>query len=244
MAYEFSGGDGSSGQDAFKRNDVSLNGAIPCKSSGGAQNFTVMGWINPTSSGTFEALISKQKAGPPSNIRGFLLARSGGNKADFEVAKDNTNNSTVVGTSDLLAGVWHHVAGTYDFITDGTSVMKIYVDGVLEATKTDAVGPPNANSIALHIARYLDLNTLDGKLEDMRIYERVLSAAEISTIFAARGSDSIVAGLLLRMPLLQDAPGVNASGDQIDLSNLDNDMEVTTATTAAVDGNLGFGRRA
>lgn len=242
MAYEFSGGSGASGQDAFKRNDVSLNGAIPCKSSGGAQDFTVMGWFNPTASGTFETIISKQKVS--AIVRGFLLARSSGNKADFEVAKDNSNNSVLVGTSDALAGVWHHFAGTYDFVTDGTSVMKIYVDGVLEATKTDAVGPPNANTVALHIARYLNQNTLDGKLEDVRIYERVLSAAEISTVFATRGTDGIHKGLLLDVDLLQDAPGVNASGDQFDNSGQENDLEVTNATVAADEGVIRFRRRA
>lgn len=240
MAYDFGGGSGSPANDTFLRVDASLNGAIPCKSSGGAQEFTAMGWCDPDVDGSRLPIMSKQQIA--SIIRGFMLDRGSSNKANFEVAKDNSTVTSLLGTTDALAGTWRHYAGTYKFVTDGTSIMKVYLDGVPEGTTSTAVGPPNPNAVDLMIGKYLNNSTMNGTLEQIRIYDRVLTDAEIQTIHACRGVDGIVAGLILNAVLLQDAPGVNAAGDQIDASNQDNDMAVSNASTMANTGALRFRR--
>jgi hypothetical protein len=74
--------------------------------------------------------------------------------------------------------VWHHLAGTYD-----GSELKLYVDGALEAT-TAHIGSIATTTYNLNIGRntqYPD-RLYNGLIDDVRIYDRALSQAEIVTI--------------------------------------------------------------
>ena len=76
---------------------------------------------------------------------------------------------------------WHHLVGTYD----GT-IMKMYVDGVLQTTtlsQTDtivtgavdhAIGRDNSCAVGQYMS---------GKLDDFRIYSRALSATEVIQLY-------------------------------------------------------------
>ena len=48
----------------------------------------------------------------------------------------------------------------------------------------------------------------DGIIYDIRIYNRILSAAEVSTIYNMRGKDNIINGLVFR-PMLKGAAGLS-----------------------------------
>jgi cysteine-rich repeat protein len=75
---------------------------------------------------------------------------------------------------------WHHVAGTYD----GTD-LKIYIDGALVATKNYPGLTPDTTADALYIGGYMPGTTgpaytyFNDSVDEMRIYNRALSAAEV-----------------------------------------------------------------
>ncbi len=75
-------------------------------------------------------------------------------------------------------GVWHHVAGTYD-----GSELKLYLDGALLAT-TEHVGSIATNQFAVNIGRNSEADDgtrfYEGLIDDVRIYNRALSSAEIA----------------------------------------------------------------
>jgi len=75
----------------------------------------------------------------------------------------------------LATGRWQHVASTWDGTTK-----RVYLDGVLDTSETG--GSLTANSLPLGIGRILTPVTeesLVGSLDDVRIYNRALSADEI-----------------------------------------------------------------
>jgi hypothetical protein len=77
----------------------------------------------------------------------------------------------------------HHLAFVYD--SDGAE--KIYVDGVLVAAADVVTGTLNENEEPVRIGAYIwDVGVyhkyLAGSLDDLRIYDRVLSAPEIMAI--------------------------------------------------------------
>ena len=79
----------------------------------------------------------------------------------------------------LELGNWYLVAYT---VSEGGE-MKLYINGVLDASTTFS-GPPTSNTNALRIGSAYDLNyAAKGKIDEVRIYNRVLSAEEIRAHF-------------------------------------------------------------
>lgn len=82
----------------------------------------------------------------------------------------------------IPAYTWVHVVGTYDGIA-----LRIYVNGVLDASKP-VTGTTCANAEPLAIGAKNRTVTgvteayFDGRLDDVRVYGRALTAAEVKTI--------------------------------------------------------------
>jgi hypothetical protein len=92
----------------------------------------------------------------------------------------------VVGTKELRDGQWHHIAVVFDSDSDpDTSDLTLYVDGVAESVSY--LGLRAINTAAetdvylgsrLGGASYL----FSGLMDDVRIYSRALTAAEIAAM--------------------------------------------------------------
>ncbi len=92
---------------------------------------------------------------------------------------------------------WHHVVMTYDQAVGAT--VAVYVDGVLTASNPNATAWTWPAAQQLEIGRSHDAywRRLDGAMDDFRIYNRVLTDAEIAQLYA-NGSIVDQAALKLR----------------------------------------------
>ena len=83
--------------------------------------------------------------------------------------------------SGLSPKQWHHVV-----ITQNTSnnVKKIYVDNTLKATSTSTINNTNV-TYSLIIGGYQTYNNsvLNGKLDQIRVFNKVVSASEVTTLY-------------------------------------------------------------
>ena len=91
--------------------------------------------------------------------------------------------SQVWGLNDIADGEWHHVVGTWD----GTD-QSIYIDGVLDSTVVrPGIGQINNTVTPLEIGRAesggVPERYFSGQLDDLAIYSRALSAAEVLALF-------------------------------------------------------------
>lgn len=122
---------------------------------------------------------------------------SSGQKNSFRVQDDHgtantirfeVNSGYVVGSTDVLDDAWHHVAVTWE--DDGTPNVldaNLYVDGVLEAQSASLSAAMNTVSGSdVKIGRDDVGKFFDGIIDDVRIYDRALSAAEISGLSTLR----------------------------------------------------------
>ncbi len=84
-------------------------------------------------------------------------------------------NPSIAGTTAVGLNEWHHVAGTYD----GANI-NVYLDGVLDGTvaTTSAIGKNAANVLIGENPEAAGRNW-DGMIDDVRIYNRALSQAEL-----------------------------------------------------------------
>jgi fibronectin type 3 domain-containing protein len=76
----------------------------------------------------------------------------------------------------LAANVWYHLAATYDGET-----LRAYKNGVLVTTNTLPSGPPDPNPPVLRLGRHASAaQFFRGSIDEVRVYSRALSAAEIA----------------------------------------------------------------
>ena len=87
---------------------------------------------------------------------------------------------------------WHHVAVTYGQTTSDT--IAIYIDGALSSSVAVTNGWSWPTTQEIEIGRSHDAywKMLNGQMDDFRIYNRVLTDAEIATIAAPGTSDNLV----------------------------------------------------
>jgi len=85
--------------------------------------------------------------------------------------------------SASLLGAWHLVTGVYD----GTAY-RVYLDGTQIATVNSALAPgTGTNTIRIGAINETNQKFFNGSIDDARIYNRALSAAEITSIFNGNG---------------------------------------------------------
>lgn len=111
--------------------------------------------------------------------------------------------------TSLTLGLWTHVVGVLDY---ANATGEIYYNNVLVASGAlsgafGAAQTANTNSQSASIGcRANSTQGPNALIEDFRLYNRRLGPGEVSTIFAAKGKDAILDGLLHRYPLNDGAP--------------------------------------
>ncbi len=159
---------------------------------------TIDAWINPAVLG--RRVVDKITAG---GADGYLLDIWPGN-VRFIVGNKGVNGSTPLST-----GTWTHIAATYD-----GSQMRVYVNGVLDGFLGTSIAIPT-NNLPLRIgADQNGSNLFNGLIDEVEIFSRALSAAEILSIYSA-GSDGkcksvpglINAGIWTPPPFICGVPG-------------------------------------
>ncbi|WP_210520919.1 endo-beta-N-acetylglucosaminidase [Hymenobacter terricola] len=125
-----------------------------------------------TSSPFISSIIGMEDAGNVAEIR---LGDAGitGDRLQFAM---NTGALTrkVTSVSTLTAGVWYHVAATYDGLA-----MKLYLNGVLEASANTSA-TATANGAFSFGRNYASSRCLDGSIDEIRAWTRALTATEIA----------------------------------------------------------------
>src|SRR6266542_1224121 len=144
---------------------------------------TIDAWVNPSSSGHGRTILQKRS---PSNVGGYVLETLGqpfgsDNGLQFVIMIGGTYYTCATTNSVLTLNTWQHVAATYD-----GSAMRIFVNGVEQASATvsgaiDAVTDPSV--IGRNVV--VPADTWQGLIDEVDLFNRALSPAEIQAIYNA-----------------------------------------------------------
>jgi Concanavalin A-like lectin/glucanases superfamily len=88
------------------------------------------------------------------------------------------------GRDNTQPGRWYHVVGVYD---DTTSTVSVYVDGVAEDVE-HVTAPPAARGplvAGAGVADYTPTDAFVGDIDELRVYSRALSPAEVWELYRA-----------------------------------------------------------
>ncbi|MFC1763607.1 LamG-like jellyroll fold domain-containing protein [Planctomycetota bacterium] len=115
----------------------------------------------------------------------------------FGVGTQGGGDSTLHSDTQINNGAWHHVVGTFH-ATSG--LMQIYVDGIHERAGSGGSGIKDASpDIKIGntgiLADWNRHQAYVGRLDDVRLYERVLTGEEIEQLAAQLGEQSIYLAL-------------------------------------------------
>lgn len=146
----------------------------------GSSPRTIATWIKVTNPPTTDNGIlhygTASGTAPGSNFHLYLRG------ADGKIGLGNGYGfGTIAGTKTLSDGKWHHVAGVYE--GSGTNVARIYVDGALDSSGTLTSIPNTLNGSNWSMGAFMGGGTtFRGSIGDLRLYDRALSVAEISSL--------------------------------------------------------------
>jgi hypothetical protein len=154
------------------------------------QQITIAAWVrfysNPDGS---SRIVDKSHTDcrAPWNMYGLRMCCKASQFA-FDVTTHGSNHILNSG-NDYPPDAWYFVVGTYD-----GSTQKLYVDGILDSSASVS-GSIGTNNEPLLIGKHRGCKSqhFDGVLEDVRIYDRALSEAEIQTLYKEGEDISLVA---------------------------------------------------
>lgn len=154
-------------------------------------DFSIDGWVNLRSSR--EHFIGGKDN---CNINSYALTVGADNKPRFRV-HGSDGSFEVVAANAVTLNAWHHLAA----VKEGTNI-KIYVNGILAGTEA-VTGTFAANDQNFRIGgRAADgescsLVSTDGLIDELDVFDRALTLAEVQTIFGADSGGKCRPALLL-----------------------------------------------
>jgi hypothetical protein len=169
-------------------NAATFNGSTGSASTSGpvvnsTGNYSVSAWVRLTNNTGWHAAVS---AGGVHSSAFYLQYSAGTNTWDFELPNADIDGPTAVRSSGpAQLGAWTHLVGVYDA---STRTARIYVNGVpgpavpvpstFAATGPLAVGRVRFNSND-------NWNPFAGDIGDVRVWDRVVTGAEVAAMVAA-----------------------------------------------------------
>ena len=152
-----------------------------------ASGMTIEAWVNPSTMSGWETVLMKERGVVGEGLLSYALYAHDGAPLSAGTARPagyvrtnpvlSTTDSAVRGTGPLALNTWTHVATTYDGANQ-----RFYVNGVLVGT-TARTGTIAVSNGAIRIGGNASSTGefFNGMIDEVRIYNRALTAAEITT---------------------------------------------------------------
>lgn len=157
-----------------------------------SEDLTVSAWIKAPTQNVGAGVIVGKNGGGSTNQRGWLMSSPTTGPTDrLQVVVSEVANSSKLklyySSIAVFDDQWHHVAFTF-----ADNELKLYIDGQEDTNVTkfrdDVVNLPYANTanltIGWHVASDVDSKFFKGAIDEVGIFDRVFSAADIAALAA------------------------------------------------------------
>ncbi len=156
---------------------TALSPDFPGAQGSATTDFTIMGWYKFAMDSVDHFLFHKC-----CTDSSFNFSVSSSNRLNLEVWKNNATSTNFTSSIAVVtANAWVHLAATYDYVADGSSVIKLFANGRKIAEKTDAVGPMQSTTGGIYVRPWWSSGiTL---MDEFAVFKEALSEATITHVF-------------------------------------------------------------
>ncbi|WP_346190072.1 cadherin domain-containing protein, partial [Rubritalea halochordaticola] len=169
------------GNDMVKcGNNASLSGATP---------FTASAWVKVDAGSTSQGVIIQQRAANGYNGQ-FQVTVGGNGTLGFYLYGNSAQQFSFSGATAINDGQWHHVVAK----RDGQGNASIWLDGVMDGSVTGTTVRDLGSGIDIGIGADIRDNNkyFKGSIDEVRLYSRELSTAEILSLSQFGGNQTPV----------------------------------------------------
>jgi len=158
---------------SFDGNNDSISLPIGASLSTNSTDLTFSLWVNSRATDNQDVL---EQATDPVKGRSIITTRNSG-----------TFSTNISGCGDFatqanyLRNSWYHVVVTND-VTGNSALVSLYLNGISKGSVTKSNPEPSNENYLLGRARVAG-NYLDGLIDDVRIYNRALSASDVQALY-------------------------------------------------------------
>ena len=222
---------GINGQ-ATQLNGANASGTVGQAVVDTAASFSVSAWVKLDNLNGWQTIVNQDGL----NISGFWLQYSqyvNGNKFMLSMHDIDDFASTpyrAVSTTTPVVGQWYHIVGVRDKVA---GAIKIYVNGVLEATTPYAGGWASNGTFNVGRGKYGGPNDwVAGAVDGVSAYTRALTDADVAGLYQARGAEATVT------PPANIAPTVGIAAPAAGTAITQGATVAITATASDSDGTV------
>jgi Concanavalin A-like lectin/glucanases superfamily len=175
---------GASFSSGLQNNAVTLNGgneyvSLPNGIVSGLTSFSICAWVNLSSAPMWSRIFD---FGTGTTTYMFLTPNSGAGTR-FSITTGGNGQEQQLNATALATGSWQHVA-----VTLAANTGTLYVNGAEVAQNTSmTLNPASLGTTTqnwLGRSEFASDPYLNGQLDNFRIYDRALSAADVHTLYA------------------------------------------------------------
>ena len=192
----------------------------------GWNQLTVSAWFNSNVEGDQNAIVSEYQTAGDRNFQ--ITIRDTDEIAYIICSSDNTCSIITTVNSPISTNTWYHASLTYD----GTTAIA-YLNGEVVGTDTVASGALDTTSQPFQIGRRGTVQYFDGSIDEVRVYNRALTQAEITALYnSGDGTESIsVIDAVENMTLISEPVTAEAEPDTARIVILEEDVDAVTINT-------------
>jgi hypothetical protein len=169
----------------------------------GSGNLTLAAWVKIDPGSALATVIQQREAGASGHQGQYVLNVNASGTVNFFIYNNSTYQFDLTTGGTVNDGQWHYLAA----VREGTSG-RIYIDGVQAASGTGTVQALVSHPVAIGYDHRDNNKRFTGLIDEVRIYERALSAAEIDSLhgtFVPNRAPAFTGDPLAKSPATEDS---------------------------------------
>jgi len=152
--------------------------------NGSSNSFSIEAWVYKNSDKNNNSIVYKQ--GTANSGLGYGISGEASGKFIFAMGKNNVGANIVYSSLSYPINTWHHIVGAFDAIS---AKMNLYINGSYIGQTSYTYGSISSDK-KLYIGSDQDsvsIRTFNGVIDEVKIYNKALSASEIIDLYSNYG---------------------------------------------------------